>query len=196
MKIDSKAGNPIELLSGKNTSPFIQAYFELCQLKQLYRQGWLRRGIPPQRCESVAEHSFGAAVLALWLAQAYFPELDLHKVVCMALLHDFGEIYTGDIIPSDPVSPDEKQQREAQSVVQVFTKLPEGQAYIRLWEEFEAGNSPEAQFIRQIDRLEMGLQAGVYAQQGSNRMGEFFASARRALTDARLVELMETVEKL
>ena len=159
------------MLKDQNVDPFIRAYFELCQLKQLYRQGWLRRGVSRERCESVAEHSFGCAVLATWLAQAYYPELDVCKVLRMALLHDFGEIYAGDLIPVDAVEPEEKHRREAGSVAQVFANLPGGAAYLSLWEEFERNETPEARFVRQIDRLEMGLQAGVYALQGLVRAG-------------------------
>src|SRR5262245_26459952 len=99
--MQTKADAPVTLLRGKNTLPLIEAYFEFAQLKQLYRQGWLRRGVPPERCESVAEHIFSMAVLAMVVADAYFPKLDLLKVLRLVLLHDFGEIYAGDIIPAD-----------------------------------------------------------------------------------------------
>lgn len=194
--MEQKADNPVKLLQGQATLPIVEAYFELCQLKHLFRQGWLRRGVPRECCESIAEHSFGVALLALWLAQAHFPELDASKVVQMALLHDFGEVYAGDIIPDDPVSPQEKQQREAASVAQVFDKLPGGDTYRRLWQEFEAGDSPEARFVRQIDRLEMGMQAGVYRAQGFGRMQEFFNSAAQALSEPLLEELLEAVRSL
>ena len=194
--MESKAKNPVGLLAGKRLHPLVEAYFELCQLKQLYRQGWLRRGVPKERCESVAEHSFGVAVLALWLVDAYYPELDAGKVLRMALLHDIGEIYAGDLIPSDSVSPQEKHQREEQSVDKVLAKLPAGDVYRAVWGEFEAGDSPEARLVRQVDRLEMGFQAGVYASQGLARLGEFSASARRELSDSVLIELMEAVDSL
>ncbi len=189
--METKAGHPANLLEGQTLPPWVRAYYEFCQLKQLYRQGWLRRGIPKERCESVAEHSLGAALLALWLAESSFPELDANKVLRMALVHDFGEIYTGDIIPSDPVSAADKQQRERQSVQQVFAGLPQGAAYLALWEEFETGESAEARFVRQIDRLEMGLQASLYQRQGFPHMDEFLASARAALSDQRLLETLD-----
>jgi putative hydrolases of HD superfamily len=198
--METKAENPVSLLKDQNLDPVIRpvirAYFELCQLKQLYRQGWLRGGVSRERCESVAEHSFGCAVLASWLAQAYYPELDVCKVLCMALLHDFGEIYAGDIIPGDAVEPEEKRRREAASVSKVFADLPGGAAYLGLWEEFERNETPEARFVRQIDRLEMGLQAGVYALQGLVQPEEFFASAHQALEDARLSGLLEAVQSM
>ena len=111
--METKAENPVKLLKDRKIDPLIRAYFELCQLKQLFRQGWLRRGVSRERCETVAEHSYGCAVLATWLAQAYYPQLDLCKVLRMALMHDFGEIYAGDIIPVDAVSAEEKHRREA-----------------------------------------------------------------------------------
>ena len=191
--MEQKAENPITLLQGKEVPALIRAYFELCQLKQLYRQGWLKRGIPRQRCESIAEHSFGVAMLALWLAQANFPELDLCKVLQMALLHDFGEVYAGDIIPGDPVTPEDKQQRESASISAVFGKLPSGEGYRRLWEEFEDGLTPEARFVRQIDRLEMGLQAGVYQAQGFANLDEFFSTALQALAEPQLAALIHAV---
>jgi putative hydrolase of HD superfamily len=194
--MDTKADNPVTMLKDQNVDPFIWAYFELCQLKQLYRQGWLRRGVSRERCESVAEHSFGCAVLATWLAQAYYPELDVCKVLRMALLHDFGEIYAGDLIPGDEIEPEEKHKREAGSVAQVFGKLPGGAVYLSLWEEFERNESAEARFVRQIDRLEMGLQAGVYALQGLVQPEEFFASARLGLEEPRLSGLIDALDTL
>jgi putative hydrolase of HD superfamily len=194
--MEMKADNPVTLLKDLNLDPVIQAYFELCQLKQLYRQGWLRRGVSRERCESVAEHSFACAVLATWLAQAYYPQLDLSKVLRMALLHDFGEIYAGDIIPVDAVEAEEKHRREAGSVAKVFAKLPGGAVYLSLWEEFERNETAEARFVRQVDRLEMGLQAGLYALQGLLEPVEFFASARQALDDPRFSSILEAVEAI
>ena len=40
-------------------SAWLTAWFEVLHLKQVFRKGWLERGLPPARCESVAEHSFG-----------------------------------------------------------------------------------------------------------------------------------------
>lgn len=189
--MELKAENPIGFLKDKNAPPVMAAYFELCHLKQLYRQGWLRRGVPKERCESVAEHSFGVAVLALWLANSVEAKLDVCKVMQMALLHDFGEVYAGDIIPADAVSAEEKNRLEAEAVRTIFTRLPEGAAYIAIWEEYEAGQTAEARFVRQIDRLEMALQASVYRRQGMLGMEEFFETTRRALSDPALLALLD-----
>lgn len=192
--MQEKAPNPIQWLDQSTAAPLIQAYFELCYLKNLYRQGWLKRGVPPENCESVADHSFGVTVLALWLGRAYYPNLDADKAVRMALLHELGEIYAGDITPRDGISVEEKRRREAESVRTVCTRLPGGGEYLALWEEFEMGDTPEAIFVRQLDRLEMGLQAAVYERAGLADLPEFFASAHQALSDENLHALLAEVE--
>jgi putative hydrolase of HD superfamily len=183
-------------LEGKQVLPLIEAYFEFNHLKQLYRQGWLRRGVPPERCESVAEHSFGVALLAMFLAEAHFPELEAGKVIRLALLHDFGEIYAGDITPSDGVSRAEKVRQEQAGVAQVLAKLPQGERYLALWEEYEQQRSPEARFVRQIDRLEMALQASVYEHQGLADLSEFFDSVREFLNEIQLQAILRELEEM
>ena len=192
----TKAENPAARLEGKNAPALVEAYFEFNHLKQLYRQGWLRRGIPPDRCESVAEHTFGVAMLALFLAEAHFPELDADRVLRLALLHDFGEVYAGDIIPGDGVPPEEKKRREAEAAARVLAKLPNGAANLRLWEEYEHGATPEARFVKAIDRLEMALQAGVYQAQGFEGLQEFFDTARIGITHPQLRDIIQSVEEL
>lgn len=196
VSMQTKAPNPASALPDEGLSPFLRAYFEFNHLKQLYRQGWLKRGIPEERCESVAEHSFGVALLTLFLCDRFYAHLDCTKAVRMALLHDFGEIFAGDLTPSDSVDPHQKHLLEAEAVHKIFSGLPDGGQYIELWEEFEAGESPEAQLIRQLDKLEMGLQAGVYAQQGWGDLSEFYNSAAASLSDPILVETLQELGHL
>ena len=134
-EMTTKASRPIIHPNTSTPAPIIRFYFEFVHLKQLYRQGWLTRAIPAERCESVAEHSLGVAVSAMVLADEFFPELDTLKVLRMALIHDFGEIYAGDIIPGDGITPEEKHRAERESVARVFESLPNGDAYLALWEE-------------------------------------------------------------
>ena len=160
-----KNPNPAESLPAR-ASAILQIYFEINHLKQLYRQGWLKRRIPADKTESVAEHAFGVAMLAWLLAGQHSPTLNLNKVIKLALMHDIGEIYAGDIVPGDDITPAEKTQLERNAVEKIFTRLPDGQTYLNLWQEYEDGQTPEAKFVKQIDKLEMGLQATVYNNHG------------------------------
>jgi putative hydrolase of HD superfamily len=194
--METKASAPISLLAGEQVPAWITAYYEINQLKHLYRQGWLQRGIPKDLCESVAEHSFSMALLALLLIDRVSPALDRQQVLLMALIHDLGEIYAGDFTPQDGVPSDEKHILEAKAFRQVFGGLPDGQRYIDVWRAYERGESPEARFVKQVDRLEMALQASVYSRRGFPKMGDFFESARKALGAEPLRQFLAEVEAL
>lgn len=194
--MQTKAAPAGAYLNGRATLPLIEAYFELHHLKQLFRQGWLRAGIPRERCESVAEHSYFVALLCLFLADSHFPEADAAKLVRMALVHDAGEARVGDITPHDGVLPEEKHARERRAVEEMLGRLPRGAEYVALWDEYERGASLEARLVRQVDRLEMGLQACVYELQGAGDLSQFFASAEKALDAPALKSVLAELRAL
>ena len=74
--MNTKGDFPLSAFTGRDLTPLEAAYFELNHLKQLYRQGWLRKEVPPERRESVAEHVFSMAMLAWWTAGSFFSQLD------------------------------------------------------------------------------------------------------------------------
>lgn len=193
--METKRAQAVRNLAGKQTLPVIEVFYEFNHLKTLFRQGWLRAGIPREQCETVAEHTLGVALLALFLADAHFPALDKTKLLRMALLHDFGEIYAGDIIPGK-MSLEEKHALERESVERVLGKLPNGREYLAVWEEFEAGRTAEARLLRELDRLEMGLQAAVYEQDGLGDLSKFFDSTDQALATPELRAIFTDLLKL
>jgi putative hydrolase of HD superfamily len=152
---------------------------EVAQLKALPRAGWVRQGVPAP--ESVAAHSFGVAWLAVILCP---PDLDRLRVLEIALLHDVPEVRAGDITPHDGVGRDEKRRLEAAAAAGLLGGLPRALA---AWADYEAGESPEARFVHELDKLDMGLQALVYARQHPNlELDELRASADRGLRDPGL----------
>lgn len=185
-----------EMQTIKTSNKLLLVYFEYNQLKNLYRQGWLQQTtVPKERCESVADHCFGVALLSLFISEQYFPSLDASKIIRMALLHEFGEIYGGDITPNDNVSKDRKEKVERDSVYRVLSKLKNGKKYTELWEEYENRSSKEAIFVDQIDKLEMALQAGVYAKSGNKNLRKHVESSKTRISDRVLKEFIEELEK-
>ena len=185
-----KAPGPDEILAmDRIDDPVAAAYCRIMRLKRLFRQGWLKRGIPESVCESVADHSFGVAMLALLVPCP--AEVDRSRAAVMALVHEIGETYAGDITPVDGVPPAEKERLERAALLRALGDHPESGQWLGLWEDFEFGKSPEARFVRQLDRLEMGFQAAVYRAEGSPAMGEFFDSARRSIVDPGLQALLD-----
>lgn len=194
--MEIKANLLTDLIEHENIHPLIKMYFEFNHLKNLYRQGWLKQDIPIDKCESVADHSFGVAVLAFIIAREYFPNLDSNRILHMALLHDVGEVYAGDFTPADNVTPQEKRKQEKQSLEKIFSKLPSGERYLELWKEFEDGSSREAQLVRDVDLLEMKLQACVYERQGYSNLQDFFNSDNHKSDFPPLSRFFEDIAEL
>lgn len=198
MKVKNE--NPLSLFAEVNlqtVSPVLLAYLQINQLKQLYRQGWLREGreIPEHQCESVADHCFGAIVLALLVIAKHQLTVDVGKVVIMIAVHEFGEVYDGDKTPYDNVSPDVRYAQEAASFRKILESLPEAKIYMGLWEEMEAGITAEAQLVRQLDPLEAALQALIYERQHSKDLEEFFPYTRKKLQLPYLLEILDAAEQ-
>jgi len=191
----TKDSRPRKKLSG-NSHFLIEFAFEFSHLKNLYRQGWLKKNIPEEKCESVADHSFGVAILSMIVAEEYFPDLDIAKVMKIALTHEIGEIIVGDITPHDKISKEEKHKLEETAVKEIFGGFPNPEKYISIWKEYENNQTPEAKFVKQMDRLEMALQASVYEHQKHGDLSEFYESVKGAINEPRIKEILDKIISL
>ena len=130
---------------------------EIDKLKYIQRR---TRLINSDRTENDAEHSWHLAMMAITLAQHSNVEIDLLKVVKMVLIHDIVEIDAGDTFIYDTAKNHTNTDEELLAARRIFGILPQdqGEEFIAIWEEFEAGESAEAKFARTMDRLEPLLQ--------------------------------------
>lgn len=121
------------------------------ELKSLMRHSWLSTG----RRESVAEHSWRVALLAMVLASEMENKLDIGKVVMMLTVHDIAEIEAGDHHAWRPKLKN-KTKLERTGLKKLVKNLPQKQQkeIIALWEEYEAKKTPEAKFAKAVDKLE------------------------------------------
>ncbi|MEO0600624.1 MAG: HD domain-containing protein [Myxococcota bacterium] len=171
----------------------LDTLLEAVRLKDLDRTGWVRRSIAGP--ESVAAHSWGVA----WLVLALLPDdLDQRRALSYAVLHDLPEVRVGDLTPHDPVSRDEKVRRERAAMLGLTGSSPRGRELAALWEAYEAHDDDEARFVRQLDRLDMALQAVAYAEaQPEHReaLVEFVESAARVVDHPVLRPLIDELER-
>ena len=113
------------------------------------------------RHESVAEHSWRAALMAFLMKEelaAEFPEADMDKVIRMCLIHDLGEAFTGDI-PTF-VKTDDDRKTEDIMLENWLETLP-GEAareMAELFSEMNERRTPEARIFKAIDGLEALIQ--------------------------------------
>src|SRR5256714_4972251 len=77
----------------------INTLIELQRLKRLDRTGWVLRGRAPG-AESVGAHTYGVAITAMLLAdevRARGGEINVERVLRLALVHDWTEARMGDL---------------------------------------------------------------------------------------------------
>ncbi|NHF74080.1 HD domain-containing protein [Paracoccus xiamenensis] len=147
------------------TQPDLDAQFaflaEADKLKSVMRANTL---IDLSRHENSAEHSWHLALYAMVLAGQAAPGVDLGRVIQMLILHDLVEIDVGDVplhsAGGQAHDSPEIQQAEAEAARRIFGLLPaaQGAAFLTLWQEFEANQTPDAVFAKSLDRTQPAIQ--------------------------------------
>lgn len=159
------------------------------ELKRVKRTGWIDRGVPLADVESVADHSYLTALIA-WMTSIDDPALDSDRVLKLAMVHDLAESIVGDAPPYEAHEvPDRSDIDSLRAFFSVrHTRTAEGAAAKKageheafqllargmppgtqselssLWDEYEGQSTPEARFVKDVDRLEAYLQALHYAE--------------------------------
>jgi len=141
-------------MTAERLSSQIAFVVEIDKLKNVFRQTLL---IDRTRRENSAEHSWHIAVLAILLSEyAQKSDIDVLRVVKMALIHDLVEIDAGDTYCYDEIGAQDQWEREEKAANRIFGILPADQAeeLLDLWREFERGATAEAQFTAALDRVQ------------------------------------------
>lgn len=126
---------------------------EADELKQVKRRTHL---LGDGRRENDAEHSWHLALMVMLLSEFAPERVDLLRVLKMALIHDIVEIDAGDTFCYDEAGNEDRVARERAAARRLFYLLPGdlAESMCRLWEEFEARETPEARFAASLDRLQ------------------------------------------
>src|SRR5258706_1271927 len=168
---------------------------QIGKLKKLKRTGWIRHNIP--NSESVAEHSFRGAVLTAIFAKKL--GLDELRAIKMSLFHDIAESEIGDIVTQDGETTlsnlKEKLQKERDAFIKLL-KLIDEEEQIELFDEFEENKTPEARLVKEIDKLEMAIQAYEYEKEHKINLETFFESSRHLISSEEIKKVLEEIEGL
>jgi putative hydrolase of HD superfamily len=160
-------------------------------LKRTQRTGWVDVGV--YQPESVADHTFRTAFLCMLYAD--MEALDPLKLLRMALIHDLPEAVIGDLMPSQKSA--ETKENEENAMHQILSLLPKMQRenYLAVWNEYQEGKTREAKAVRQLEKIEMALQAKEYEKLGlaNKSLERFIKSAKDATAWPKLRRLLSCV---
>ncbi len=112
------------------------------------------------RYENSAEHSWHLTLYALVLADQAGPDVDINLVIKMLILHDLVEVDAGDNPIFGNVDAAAMEAQEQIAADRIFGLLPNDlRDDLRgIWEEFEAAETPSAQFAKSLDRFQPPMQ--------------------------------------
>ncbi|UWR23987.1 HD family hydrolase [Sulfitobacter sp. S190] len=112
------------------------------------------------RYENSAEHSWHLTLYALVLADQAGPDVDINRVLRMLILHDLVEIDAGDNPIFGDYDATAMAAQEKAAADRIFGLLPDDlhQSLRPIWEEFEAAQTPTAQFAKSLDRFQPPMQ--------------------------------------
>lgn len=167
------------------------------RIKRVKRAGWVREGV--SEVESVADHSYRVAIMAMIFGERL--GVDTDKLIKMILLHDLGEGIIGDQVVErgtkvDSKARDQKDQAELETVKEIFKDLPESKDYTDLHKEASAMETKEAKMLKQLERLEMAVQALEYEEEYGKDLSEFFENAAMHVSEPYLKEILKKVISL
>ncbi|KAG4437932.1 hypothetical protein IFR05_006602 [Cadophora sp. M221] len=168
-----------------STSP-VPFFHMLERLKTTKREGWRRFGI--SHGESISDHMYRMSIITMLAPPALSSKLNIPHCTKMALVHDMAEALVGDITPVDGVAKHEKNRRESTTMDYFTNSLLgrvnggiTGQELKAIWQEYEDSETPESQFVHDVDKIELILQMVEYERIHEHRLdlGEFSWVATR-----------------
>lgn len=127
------------------------------RLKRELRHSWLADG----RRESVAEHSWQMALMALLAHPHLERPVDLARTLEMIVVHDLVEAIAGDVPffeAGERKAGKAAAERGAMAEIRAVLPEPASGRVEALWLEFEDARTGEARFARALDALEVQAQ--------------------------------------
>ena len=167
-------------------------YYVLCnKLKNIIRTGWKDWNVERNRIESVAEHVYGVQMLAIAMKNEYQYSIDIMKVIFMLAIHEIGETVIGDLTRFQ-ISKKEKEKLEHEAVSKILKNLLDGNQIEELFLEFDAGETEEAKFAYQCDKLECDLQCKLYDEENCVDLNN--QEGNKTIDNKKVKELLESGE--
>ncbi|XP_014216991.1 HD domain-containing protein 2 [Copidosoma floridanum] len=163
------------------------------RLKHIKRTGWVRKNIPDP--ETISGHMYRMAMLSFLVDPK--KNLNKSKLIEMALVHDLAECIVGDITPFCGISPEDKHKMEKEAMNEICKDLGErGKEILNIFVEYEERQSPEARYVKDLDRVDFLMQAFEYEERGNKpgQLQEFFDNCKEKLQDPLLSDVVEEIK--
>lgn len=160
-------------------NPMIEFLTHANKLKTVFRHSWIEisptrnwssaateehaKALTAYRRESTADHSWRITLMALLWADQLDVAINKDRAMKIALVHDIAEALAGDIPVHHQSVEAKSKHHEAESqametMIGVLTPDIASNEIYQYWLEYEEQKTPEARFVKAIDKLEAFIQ--------------------------------------
>ena len=145
--------------------------------KLIYAFGRIERATTHEdgvRHETDTDHTVMLGIIACAFADVLEPTLDLGKVAQFALIHDFVEVYAGDVktIVVNHEDLNNKEDRERAALSRIKKEFGDVYPWIsRTIEEYESLALPEARFVKTLDKAMPAISYALTDGAGLRKLG-------------------------
>lgn len=145
--------------------------------KLIYAFGRIERATTHEdgiRHETDTDHTVMFGIVACAFADAVKPELDQGKIAQFAFIHDLVEAYSGDVktIVVNHEELNSKEMRERAAYVRIKEEFGTVYPWIsRTIEEYESLASPEARFVKTLDKAMPAISYALTDGAGLRKLG-------------------------
>ncbi|XP_072377530.1 5'-deoxynucleotidase HDDC2 [Diabrotica undecimpunctata] len=164
-------------------------------LKHSSRRGWELCHV--NNHEQIAGHMYAMGIMTFLLGNE--SKLDRFKCLQLALVHDLAECIVGDITPHDNITEDKKHQMEDEAMKELTSYVGSevGTLIYSLYKEYEAKETQEAKFVKDLDRFDMLFTAAHYeSRDGTPRkLQEFFDATEGKFNHPYIKKLVESLKQ-
>jgi len=209
-----------DIQNGEELENILDFILEIGKLKRMPRRIWHLLEVK-NPLETVAGHIFSLSLTA-WIFGREKKELNMEKLLKMALCHEICAVYTNDLTPYDtilakggerkevfkkwlrlPRKEKEKihlqQYKKERVVLEKLTsklEIPLGKEIIRLFDEYKTVSSAEARFLNQVNVLAVLLQALLYWEKDKKlQIDWMWEWAFEKCEDPIILEFLDTLKE-
>ncbi|KMS94555.1 hypothetical protein BVRB_020230, partial [Beta vulgaris subsp. vulgaris] len=117
--------------------------------------------------------------------------------VQLSIVHDMAEAIIGDLTPDSGISKHDKHMMESQALDQMLADLdgPVQDRIRQLWNEYEQAETAEAKYVKDVDKIEMLIQAFEYERDQGLDLSRFYESTLHRLNSQTIKDLANCLMK-
>ncbi|EFA06062.2 HD domain-containing protein 2-like Protein [Tribolium castaneum] len=146
-----RVASPLFSVEALNPESVLKFMDLVNNLKHSSRRGWSLLNV--ENHEQIAGHMYAMGMMTFLIGDE--SNLDRFKCLQLALVHDLAECIVGDITPHDNIPEDKKHALEDKAMKEITSHLGEdiGTMIYKLYKEYEAKETPEAIFVKDLGEL-------------------------------------------